>query len=240
MRKILCLWGLAYIFLALAGQAAADSLKDAQRAYSEGDFAKAAKLVRPLAEKGDVKSQSMLGAVLLESGQHNPKDFKEAAKWFRLAGAQGDAPAQTNLGTMYAAGLGVTQDFKEAVKWYRLAGLQGIAFAQLNLGMMYAEGYGIPKNYKEAVKWYQLAAKQGDAGAQSNLGTMYANGQGVVQDYVLAYMWVNIAASNRSFTGNRKALIEHGDSIAGRMTTQQVTEAQNLAKKCIAHKFKGC
>lgn len=149
----------------LPSTAVADSLKDAQRAYSEGDFKRVEKLVRASAEKGDVRSQSMLGAVFFESGQREPADFKEAMKWFQLAAAQGDAPAQLNLGTMYAAGLGVSLNAKEAVRWYRLAGAQGIALAQLNLGMMYAQGYGIPINLKEGVRWYRMAAEQGNAAA---------------------------------------------------------------------------
>jgi TPR repeat protein len=188
---------------ALSGQATADSLPDAERAYNAKDYAKAAKLFRPLAE-------------------------------------QGNAKAQFNLGLMYGNGQGVPQDYKETVKWYRLAAEQGDASAQYNLGLMYRIGQGVPQDYKEAVKWYRLAAEQGDADAQEKLGIMYEFGKGVPQDYVLAYMWYNIPAANTTDSENKKLLTEFRDSIAKHMTAKQIAEAQELAIKCTANKFKGC
>jgi len=52
---------------ALTGQAIADSLKDdAYRALTAGNYAKAAKLYRPLAEHGDADAQGYLGFFYLE------------------------------------------------------------------------------------------------------------------------------------------------------------------------------
>ena len=152
---------------ALSGQATADSLPDAERAYNAKDYAKAAKLFRPLAEQGNAK-------------------------------------------------------------------------AQFNLGLMYGNGQGVPQDYKETVKWYRLAAEQGDADAQEKLGIMYEFGKGVPQDYVLAYMWYNIPAANTTDSENKKLLTEFRDSIAKHMTAKQIAEAQELAIKCTANKFKGC
>lgn len=45
---------------ALTGQAMADSLADAKRADSAGDYAKAVKLYRPLAKRGDMDAQNLL------------------------------------------------------------------------------------------------------------------------------------------------------------------------------------
>ena len=147
-----------------------DPLSEAGRAYIEGDYIKAAKLYRPMAEKGDVEAQLILGS-------------------------------------MHDTGLGVTQDFKEAVKWYRLAAEQGNVFAQEKLGWKYILGNGVP------------------------------------QDDVLAYMWLNIAVSN-DFTPGRKVAnqqrIQQRDAIARRMTAGQIAKAQELTRKCIAMKFKGC
>src|SRR5450756_814085 len=223
---------------ALTGQAIADSLSDAKGAYDAGDYAKAATLFRPLAEQGDASAQVVLG-VMYDNGEGVLQDDKEAVKWFRLAADQGNADAQFNLGVMYDRGEGVHQSYKGAVKWFRLAADQGNADAQFYLGVMYDNGQGVPRDYTESVKWFRLAAEQGDAKAQANLGAKYDKGQGVSQDYALAYMWANIASA-KAPASELQQIVRYRDSIAKKMTTQQIAKAQQLAKKCTAKKFKGC
>lgn len=151
---------------ALTDQLLADSLSDAIRASDEGNHAKAAKLYKPLAEKGN-------------------------------------------------------------------------AVAQFKLASMYYSGKGVTKNFKQAFKLYRLSAEQGHTVAQSNLATMYYRGDGVPQDYVLAHMWKHLAASNSE--GERQfRYLEQLNSLARDMTSKQIAEAQELAKKCTANKFKGC
>jgi uncharacterized protein len=126
-------------------------------------------------------------------------------------------------------------DYQEAIRLFRPLAAQGDAVAQFILGYMYSYGKGVPQDYAEALKWYRLSAAQGDAGAQSGLGVMYSHGEGVPQDYVRAHMWFNLAgaAGNLEATKNR-------DIVAAKMTPQQVSEAQKLARECQARQFKGC
>ena len=144
----------------------------------------------------------------------------------RLAAEQGAADAQYNVGVAYENGDGVPQDDVEAARWFRLAAEQGEARAQVNLGVMYDTGRGVPQDYAEAVRWYRLAAEQGEASAQFNLGIMYATGQGVPQDDVTAHMWLNLAAA----TGHEDAR-KAREIVAGRMTREQIAEAQARARK---------
>ncbi len=102
------LLGCVFLF-ALAGQTIADALSDAQIAYSAGNYAKAAKLLRPLAKQGNAWAQFNLG-VMYDEGKGIAQNYKEAAKWYRLAAEQGDSDAQYNLGIMYFNGEGVPQD----------------------------------------------------------------------------------------------------------------------------------
>ena len=95
-----------------------------------------------------------------------------------------------------------------------------------NLGVMYGKGEGVAQDYREAVKWFRVAAEQGDASAQSNLGLMYAFGQGVAQDYVQAHMFCNVAAANGNIIG-----IECRDLLAKEMTSEQIAEAQKIARE---------
>ncbi len=169
-------------------------------------------------------------------------NYAEAAKLFKPLAEQGNAEAQYFLGVIYGNGHGVPQDYKEAVKWYRLAAEQGDTRSQQQLGAIYSLGSMVPQvplDYQEAVKWYRLGAEQGDATAQSFLGLMYKIGHGVPQDYVLAHMWENVAAANAD-ASNSQHIVVYRDDIATHMTPEQIAEAQKLARKCTANKFKGC
>lgn len=159
---------LVCVFLfALVEHATADSLSDAQNAYAAGDYAKAAKLYRPLAKKGNAE-------------------------------------------------------------------------AQFYLGVMYANGEGMPKDAAKAVEWYRQAAEQGDASAQRLLGVMYSTGLGVPQNNKLALMWINIATENNADGKGQEGSAKLREMVVKQMTDNQISEAQELAKKCIANKFKGC
>lgn len=135
---------------------------------------------------------------------------------------------------------GVHRDIKEVVKRYRLAAKNGSESAQIRLSFMYYKGEYVPQNYKESAKWCRLAAEQGNTLAQSLLGEIYEQGEGVPQNYVVAYMWASIATSNEASPGGRIAAIKQRDSIATHLTAHQIDEAQQLAIKCTANKFKGC
>jgi TPR repeat protein len=108
----------------------------------------------------------------------------------------------------------------------RAAAEQGDALGQYNLGLMYANGEGVPQDYAEAAKWIRRVAEQGDARGQFILGVMYADGDSVPQDFVLAHMWFNLSASN----GDPRAK-EKRETQAGRMTREQIAEAQRLARE---------
>ena len=107
--------------------------------------------------------------------------------------------------------------------------------AQAELGYMYVMGEGVLQDYEEAVKWYRLAAEQGYASAQFNLGGMYGEGISVIQNYVIAHMWFNIAASN-----GLEDAIKGRDILEKIMTSEQLAEAQKLARECIEKNYKDC
>lgn len=75
---------------ALFSQANADSLSDAKRAYDSGNYAKAARLYKPLAQQGNSVAQFRLGKMYYY-GNGVPQDYKEAAKWYLLSAKDGDA-----------------------------------------------------------------------------------------------------------------------------------------------------
>ena len=64
---------------------------------------------------------------------------------------------------------------------------------------------------------------------------MYQQGLGVAKDETRAHMWTNLAAAQ----GDKPAA-KTRDLYAQQMTQQQIAEAQNLAKKCLARNYKNC
>jgi hypothetical protein len=105
---------------ALAGQALADPLADANRVYEAGDYEQAAKLYGVLAGEGNVDAQYILG-IMHRAGRGVPRDVGAAKKWYLLAAEQGHALAQFNLGWMYASGKGVPQDLVRSHMWFNIA-----------------------------------------------------------------------------------------------------------------------
>ena len=97
MKRLVLVLALLYPALAFADfQAGLD-------AYNRGDYATAHSEWLLLAERGDARSQGLLGLMYAE-GLGLPQDYVEAEKWYRLAAAQGSADAEYNLGLMYEKG----------------------------------------------------------------------------------------------------------------------------------------
>jgi len=150
------LLGALVVAAALCAPVAAGPLEDANDAYREKAYAKAAELLRPLAEKGDAAAQYSLGTLYAE-GKGVERNDATAFLWFQRAANQGDAAAQYNVGASYAEGAGIAKSYVDAARWFRRAADQGMAFAQLNLGLLYAAGNGVPQDNVEAFKWLELA-----------------------------------------------------------------------------------
>ena len=83
------------------------------------------------------------------------------------------------------------------------------------------------------MSWFRQAADQGYAHAQGNLGVMYELGRGVPQDDVEAHKWRNLAAS-RASAEDQKEYAENRDAMGKKMTSQQIADAQKLAREWLA------
>ena len=153
-------------------------------------------------------------------------DYATALREWQPLAKQGDAVAQYHLGLLYANGQGVPKDDAQARQWYEKAAVQDHVEAQVNLGMLFDYGRGGPQDFKMAVRWYLRAANQGNELAQRKLGLLYERGDGVQQDFVQAYMWYKLGAAS-----GVKAGIVLRDALAIRMTSDQLLEAQKLARE---------
>ena len=110
------------------------------------------------------------------------------------------------------------------MKWYKLAAEQGVAASQFTLAWRYLN-VG-ERDYQNAAKWFRLAAEQGVTPAQYWLGLMYLDGYGVVKNYTESYKWLNIVVA-KGFEDAR----EPRDNLEERMNSDQIAEAQKLARE---------
>jgi uncharacterized protein len=117
---------------AVVGSLIAGPFEGGSDAWDRGDYATAASLFRPLADRGDARAAVKLG-LMYQQGRGVPVDYPEAANWFGRGADRGNADAQKNLGFMFLYGRGVRRDYVSAHMWFHLAASSGnksAAFAQ--------------------------------------------------------------------------------------------------------------
>jgi TPR repeat protein len=158
-------------------------------------------------------------------------DYPAALRLVRPLAETGDARAQALLALMYYRGRGLPQDDRVAAEWFRRAAEAGDTAAQFYLGGMYSEGRGVPQVYAEAARFYRMAAERGDGQAQYNLGLAYARGEGVEQDLVKAHLYFNLAAARLNDPRGRAAATKNRDHLAAEISSEQLEQAQKLARE---------
>jgi TPR repeat protein len=88
MRKSILI-GAAIAVLASTSTASAGPWEDGMAAYNRGDYVPAIKLFRPLAQSGNARAQSVMGA-MYRKGQGVARSSARAFMWFSLAAARGE------------------------------------------------------------------------------------------------------------------------------------------------------
>lgn len=149
------------VFLSMSGVAQAQDYAAGIAALQVGEFSKADKELRPLAETGHGKAQYQVG-VMYEYARGYEQSDANAIVWYRKAAAQNVAAAQYRLGVMYENGWGVAQNHAHAAHWYKKAAMQEHGFAQHDLAFMYFAGKGVPRDHVQAYMWLKIADLQGN------------------------------------------------------------------------------
>ncbi len=135
----------------------ADRLDSGRKAFEAGDYQRALRQLKPLAERGDPQAQRFLG-IIYRFGYSVSADLNRAVEWFRRSASKGDVYSQSSLGFLFA----LTKKYEEAASYYYQAAKQGDAEAQLQLGLYYALGQGVAKSDTEALKWLEMACDRGN------------------------------------------------------------------------------
>ena len=125
--------GIAVAFV-IAGAATAGPFEDGVAAHEHGDYARALRLLRPLAEQGNATAELHLGSMYHE-GEGVPQDYAEAAKWFRKAAEQGTVAAQLKLSLMYDEAITAHErgDYETALREFLPLAEQGEAHASRSI-----------------------------------------------------------------------------------------------------------
>ena len=144
------------LYIATVSVAFADPLVDAAAAYSIGEFKKAARLYRPLAEAGNSIAQKRLG-FMYAKGQGVPLDFTGSLAWYWLAADKGDAEAMHEIGRLYTWHYEHPRNMNLAVKWTRRAAANNFVPAQEAMGDFYEEGWVGAPDYVRSYMWKTIA-----------------------------------------------------------------------------------
>jgi hypothetical protein len=195
------------------------NIDEAEDLFLSEDYAKALKIIEPLAKQGDAKAQHLLGTMYRE-GLGVRKNKAKALSWLRRAGEQNYIRAFLNLYQIYKDGEGTKKDNDEALKWIRKAAEQGDDNAMTEIVDIYRKGQGVKKDDAEALKWLRRSAEQGNVFSIKELGLMYLEGLGVQQDYVEAAKCFNREAERgddeclkKLLDMYKKGLIRESDDI---------------------------
>ena len=179
----------------------------------------------------------------------------------------GNARACFELGLIYNFALGVEQDDRQAVVFYRQACEGGVARGCENLATltalmderqvpilerqaceggnndscrrlayMYLTGSGVERDPAQAFALYRDSCAIGSAPSCSDLGNMYRTGLAPSgQNWDAAYAFFDVAVS----LGDSRARSIR-DRIAGQMSSEQIAEAQALARQCHERAYQDC
>jgi hypothetical protein len=200
----------AGLLVALAGAAAParaeeknPELAAAKRAYDTADYVEAARLLRPLAEKGERTAQFLLGQVYF-FGLGVERDDQLAALWYTAAAQAGNAEAQYRLGYLHATGQGVAYNAAAAERYWLAAASKGHRGAVVALADFYHEGLYRQPDETLARRWLNRAAVLGDTEAMYKLAQRLMTPEKLATDFRRAYAWFYIAgarghASARNF-----------------------------------------
>ncbi|MGJ8628453.1 MAG: SEL1-like repeat protein [Sulfitobacter sp.] len=115
----------------------------------------------------------------------------------------------------------------DAEVWLRGQADAGLRDAQSALASYYLAN---PETADQGADLLLMAAEAGDAEAGMRLGRMYMTGDHVALDYVAAHQWFNIAA-----TLGQSEAIELRTTVTALMTSDQIAQAQALAREWLAN-----
>ena len=125
-------------------------------AFESKQFSRAAGLLSPLAEQGDVDARYRM-AIMAQNGLGMLPNPALAYLYMKSAAEAGLGLAQHGLAFMYMEGECTDRNPAQAVAWFKQAADQGLVGSLTTLAMLYEEGRGVEQDLDEARRLYRLA-----------------------------------------------------------------------------------
>jgi len=141
--------------LAAIPPASGASLRDGSAAFSRGDYIRAARLLAPIARRGNPRAMTMLG-YMYDNGFGVPQSYDAAVELYTGAAERGDPTAQHLLGLMYDKGHGVDRNDVLAYKWLSLAAA-GAPFREREPYLRIRDAVASKMSYNQIVEGQRLA-----------------------------------------------------------------------------------
>ena len=150
----------------------APELQAAIDALHKNDLAAAIDKALLLAQRGNVRAQSIVGSAYLTS---KPPNFDAAHEWLSKSAEAGDIDAQFQLAILYSTGGGsIAANRTEAARWWQTCADRGDGGCAEFLGLAYAIGRGVPKDLQKARALLEQAVAKGVVKAKEELASVEA------------------------------------------------------------------
>lgn len=153
------------------------NLSEGIRAFHEGHYDTAIKLLMPLAERGNVEAQYNVANLYLsgEGGKYKP-NYDEALKWLKLSAEQDHPQALQELGNLHFYGEGVEQNKIKGISLYKRAVELDYALAKSSLGWILVFDNDIERDLDDGLRLLNEAMSQGEVTASYLLGLIHHKG----------------------------------------------------------------
>ena len=168
-----------------------------RQAGKDGDYDLAVSLLKPLADKGNLKAMNDLSVIYNLQG----KDLETYELRKQVVDQVQNVISLYNYAKCFYYGTGVEKDYKKAIKYFKKSAEAGYIPACERVATMYLEGQGTLVSKRNAVKYAKLGAKftieqnSNDYSCLTLLGRLYMhNGEPVMPNYKKAYYYYNEAS----------------------------------------------
>lgn len=139
---------IACVLMTATVSAETPTVKDAEAAYDRALYAKALRIARPLAERGDPRAQHLL-SLMYDLGRGVEEDSCESTRWADKAARQGNPGGQYAMAWAHFSGLGIPRNDAMAYRWALAAQRSGDKRASADLELF---GSGLTKTQRERIK----------------------------------------------------------------------------------------
>jgi len=194
------------------GQAAHETFTDGFR-YLSGvgtsyDPAKAVRIFKQAAVKGDGASMNALGNLYAKGDAGLAKDVSSAIDYYKNAGQSGYSAGYYNLAKLYKDDVLLPQDFQQSVNYSQAGAAMGDANCKNLLAYYYFKGFGVTQDYTKAFNLFLELAQAGNVNAQYFLGLCYRNGYGTNVNQQEAKRWLQSASAKGDYQATHELTAE--------------------------------